>query len=970
MSASLALEFVKNTIINSRALNNQAFVGFDSPLWNSLSEEQYVMLKHLIENPLLFDPHRFSNILSYVGDYSANDEPQNRISASVLYINHAKLPAKRLHDILRAYSSSFPSDKSWSQSFIRQLEIITCSADTAISLLYAGITIDPKRRDSYFTSIKYSRLARFMEIVGPSLVWSMFTVQDYVQEAIHQLPLQDDVLGFRILGFFEDLFIKCIGPCALNIKNGGRLIDWVPSDEILQLTKEFFSLFTSPPETLTSANIESVSEHFNDYFRFVKKDSVISMHPEYLNTLVDQSLQYSSPKSVIIGEAATVETLTKNLPFFSTSAACVGPTFFRDLCDVINQIKNNGVSTFYRPFIDLAAVNTTVCLKTDIPFTSRYLRITRPNLIIANSNLVLSTFRMDLYYKFWNRQNEQVFQQNVTGFYTKPGFLKSKHDLERVSSTYTYSNQYLHGSSDGQQQKGLACLAWYGPHPGDVCLLTVIRDAGNISYDTVASNLKCLEMYLCLLCVELLESTIVTCIAQNNGLPSDSSMRLQFYEKVRDYYNNLIRQTQVFAQLQKVIEQIDTLEGSAKSLRQITIKKRKDEKIDIRPNVQYFTRNFIGEPGSFEREHRMKEDIASYKRAAAFDLLQTGIYFPEACPPGSEAYKSWYMKAAEGLDMRRSSVAYGVDKTAKMTAEQKQKYLSDRKYFVQRTLWPNGKSSIETLVKLAKLEFWRSYDTKITFNTCKLCKSSSLADRNTSHRCEMNKDSVLKGCNSFTHQRMLYPHDIVSALTTLDTNEDHVFQDLCQESQVKLLRWEAHSVLVRSGQEFAHILQHNDVSMDLGFVYGTVETTDEHLLSMAVDKYLLKNCVNSKVSTPTKIYEKKYIDDCWFFSKPLSRKNIDKIFQRDFRSLQLLKEVTCGNYSNECEYYSIREPNNNSKHHCTNEKKLERKCKWGGSSISKFVELPVEVARYLWLHYRQDPKFYRNNPLGWGTPFR
>lgn len=144
--------------------------------------------------------------------------------------------------------------------------------------------------------------------------------------------------------------------------------------------------------------------------------------------------------------------------------------------------------------------------------------------------------------------------------------------------------------------------------------------------------------------------------------------------------------------------------------------------------------------------------------------------------------------------MRRSSVAYGVDKTLKMTFDEKHKYLSDRKYFVQRTLWPNGKNNVEALINLANINFWKKYDTKITFNTCKHCHSSSLADRNTHHRCELNKDLVLKGCGNFTHRRMLYPHDIVFVLVDDDNDEDCVFLKLCQESRRELFRWEAYSV--------------------------------------------------------------------------------------------------------------------------------------------------------------------------------
>lgn len=608
-------------------------------------------------------------------------------------------------------------------------------------------------------------------------------------------------------------------------------------------------------------------------------------------------------------------------------------------------------------------------LKIDLPFTSRYLCITRPNLIIAASVIVFSSFRMDLYHKFWNRQNEQVFQQNQNNFYHQPGFINNKDDFERISNAGIYSLETLKGSSDANQQKGLASLAWYGPNPADVCLLTVVRNPGNISHDPIFQSLKCQEMYLCLLCVEKLESTIKLCIAQNNGLPSGPLMRPQFYRKVKDYYNDNIKKTQVFVQLQQVIQQLDKFEGSIRSIRSITdAKKRKVESKTIKSDIQYYTRHFVGKPGSIQRKQQMEDDITNHKRAIDFDLLKSDIYFPKSCSPGSQEYNNWFMKAPEGLDMRRSSVAYGVDKTLKMTFDEKHKYLSDRKYFVQRTLWPNGKNDVETLINLANINFWKKYDTKITFNTCKHCQSSSLADRNTHHRCELNKDSVLKGCGNFTHRRMLYPHDIVFALMDDDNNEDCVFLKLCQESRRELFRWEAYSVLLRSGQEICNLLRRPNIdSKDLGFIYGTSDTTEEHLLSMAVDKYLLKNCNNDKVSLPTEIYKDLYTDDCWFYSKPLSRKNIDKIFKGDIQSLQLLKEATCGNYSSQCDYYSIRQSDGTSKHHCTSERKLERKCKWGNSSIFHFAELPAEVARYLWLHHRQDPTFYRYNPLYWGA---
>lgn len=157
----------------------------------------------------------------------------------------------------------------------------------------------------------------------------MFTVQGYVQEAIQQLPMHDTVLEQKIIGFFEDTFIKCIGSCALNCKFGGRLVDWAPSAETLELSKDFLKTFTLPSEALTTVNFNSVSEHFKDYLRFVSREGGISIHPDFLDTLIKQSVEYSAAKSIVIGEAISIEALAKNIPFFSTTTSCVGPTFLR-----------------------------------------------------------------------------------------------------------------------------------------------------------------------------------------------------------------------------------------------------------------------------------------------------------------------------------------------------------------------------------------------------------------------------------------------------------------------------------------------------------------------------------------------------------------------------------------------------------------------------------------------------------------
>lgn len=200
-----------------------------------------------------------------------------------------------------------------------------------------------------------------------------------------------------------------------------------------------------------------------------------------------------------------------------------------------------------------------------------------------------------------------MFQQSQNNFYHQPGFINNKDDFERISSAGIYSLETLKGSSDANQQKGLASLAWYGPNPADVCLLTVVRDPGNISHDPIFQSLKCQEMYLCLLCVEMLESTIELCIAQNNGLPSGPLMRLEFYRKVKDYYNDNIKKTQVFVQLQQVIQQLDKFEGSIRSIRSTTdAKKRKVESKTIKSDIQYYTRHFVGKPGSIQRKQQWK----------------------------------------------------------------------------------------------------------------------------------------------------------------------------------------------------------------------------------------------------------------------------------------------------------------------------------------------------------------------------
>lgn len=83
------------------------------------------------------------------------------------------------------------------------------------------------------------------------------------------------------MGFFEDMFIKCIGSCALNCKFDGSLVDWAPSAEILELSKDFLKASISSSEALTTVSCNSVSEHFKKYLRFVSREDNTFIHPDF-----------------------------------------------------------------------------------------------------------------------------------------------------------------------------------------------------------------------------------------------------------------------------------------------------------------------------------------------------------------------------------------------------------------------------------------------------------------------------------------------------------------------------------------------------------------------------------------------------------------------------------------------------------------------------------------------------------------
>lgn len=145
----------------------------------------------------------------------------------------------------------------------------------------------------------------------------------------------------NLIGYLEDILIKCIGDIALNSDNEGFLIDWAPNAQLTQVVNNFLGeqrLFECVKNREIREEVfEGVTQHFTSYlnfsnraFRNHSKYTILDQHIEdrLLQHTIEQAINFCDIKTVILADDIPLAALQAGLGYFEEEDLLLnGPQF-------------------------------------------------------------------------------------------------------------------------------------------------------------------------------------------------------------------------------------------------------------------------------------------------------------------------------------------------------------------------------------------------------------------------------------------------------------------------------------------------------------------------------------------------------------------------------------------------------------------------------------------------------------------
>lgn len=247
------------------------------------------------------------------------------------------------------------ADEKWATDLLEAISAMKKD----VYLYYGGITLKNtplgRIKDDLTAVEKKSLPSRYGNFLGVAKSMANIKVEVFQMKDIDHNILSDmmddqvDVVQLvKLYGFLEDVMIKSItAPFALNSANGGFVVDWEPSQDLVNICKEtmvdFSSSFMSrmsvyeDQEEVPTHLVTQLSQHHQEYLNFsisnynnpprilLLQDQV----QKVISMTIAQSIKQGSTKSVILGKDITYQALKSAAPFFNSFTAYQGPTFYR-----------------------------------------------------------------------------------------------------------------------------------------------------------------------------------------------------------------------------------------------------------------------------------------------------------------------------------------------------------------------------------------------------------------------------------------------------------------------------------------------------------------------------------------------------------------------------------------------------------------------------------------------------------------
>ncbi|KAF7726235.1 hypothetical protein EC973_008944 [Apophysomyces ossiformis] len=754
-SQNVLINSVKSTIQERRRVNEQTNLDANHPVWDLLQEEHFQLLDHLIRKPLLFNPFRYPNVLGAVDDI---EEQIDQAPATRYYIRRSLHDKQQLQDMLSVYTEQFPADRAWSERCTQA--VMSILPIEGVSLLYAGTTKAASPSERLSDDLAVLSGSRFTN-------WNRANHHDWEVYEILGIRLNavaNATISRRVLeGLLEDIFIKAIGPVALNSANGGELIDWEPSTELRQAARRIFQEI--PINTGLQVQVlraeslhQNIRRHFEDLARFLQFTPFQVPSTGLIDVVAQQAVPQQVNRnvlSVFVAKEITRESMIHQRSFWSEDSGN-GPTFFKYVCNMVEHDAGYHTAYQYRGFVDLFPFSSDEIMQVGIPYTARYLRIVRPIIIASLSKRVFSAFHLDLFRTSWIGSADTVINF-LRGLYSPNNMasLGSLVDTAHASTaTFTPYTAYI----------GSVAIVSYGPEDTDLALLLPIRHPGSLKYDPSTQKLEAKEIFLALCCLNVLE-TIVKHRLSYQARPNSASELETWLQDIRRQYDTTVQSNGLMQQLNDVKRAIFDLEQVTTSTQMISARRRQEESSSATKErsslMARYSKPFLGAPNSVERRrqfYRLRdEETTRLERGLAYSRIPC----PAEMEPLTEEYETWFLRQRYAAISCRRCTAADVTENAKKRVH-------------------------DTIAQLASEQSWIEITEMFKKAKCSFCNQSFVKFKNTVHRCEeFNGRRMTSSADGLHYFRVLYPHDIIDD-TGFDLNLDE-FEQLTMHDAAEIL---------------------------------------------------------------------------------------------------------------------------------------------------------------------------------------
>ena len=240
--------------------------------------------------------------------------------------------------------------------------------------------------------------------------------------------------------------------------------------------------------------------------------------------------------------------------------AGVSPRFLQEIYQMLYLSAPNtqGTNMIYPTFNNVYSLSTQQRFLISVPYLCRYLKITKPIMIMTLPHEVFSMFDIDLFKVAWKSRNlrAEFLEHNRS----PDGFTSFANFLQTGYTTTAFEEPY-------RRNIGEVSIVMYGPDDADLTLMIPMRDPGALRHDPVFSADRAEEIFLTACCSNVLDMIVRRRLTNGEERPNEHGALLEWLQDIRVEYNNLIFTNGLLARLNNIKATLEIRETTTLAMR-------------------------------------------------------------------------------------------------------------------------------------------------------------------------------------------------------------------------------------------------------------------------------------------------------------------------------------------------------------------------------------------------------------------